>query len=167
MENASKALIIAGAILLSILIIAIGMYIYNSSQQSIQGAAAQIGEQDIQAFNQTWEMYEGAQTGANIKTLISKLSTNYNTNKNEPTKLPTIWYPQTSATTTYCSANCVADFNSARAEIQARHTYYVTLIQNDSTSLVETIIVTWNEMSYTEAKAAIAGGAGGGGGAGT
>ena len=30
MENASKALIIAGAILLSILIIAIGMFIYNS-----------------------------------------------------------------------------------------------------------------------------------------
>ena len=29
MENASKALIIAGAILLSILIIAVGMYIYK------------------------------------------------------------------------------------------------------------------------------------------
>ena len=34
MENASKALIIAGAILLSILIIAIGMYIFNSSSNS-------------------------------------------------------------------------------------------------------------------------------------
>ena len=30
MENASKALIIAGAILISILIIAIGMYIYTN-----------------------------------------------------------------------------------------------------------------------------------------
>ena len=35
MENASKALIIAGAILISILIIAIGMYIYSNSQSSI------------------------------------------------------------------------------------------------------------------------------------
>ena len=42
MENASKALIIAGAILLSILIIAIGMYIYNSSTNSITNAAGQI-----------------------------------------------------------------------------------------------------------------------------
>ena len=31
MENASKALIIAGAILLSIAIIGIGMYVYNLS----------------------------------------------------------------------------------------------------------------------------------------
>ena len=35
MENASKALIIAGAILLSILIIAIGMFIYNSASSTI------------------------------------------------------------------------------------------------------------------------------------
>ena len=33
MENASKALIIAGAILLSILIIGLGMFIYNQEQE--------------------------------------------------------------------------------------------------------------------------------------
>ena len=38
MENASKALIIAGAILISILLIAISMYIYNSAQGTIQNA---------------------------------------------------------------------------------------------------------------------------------
>ena len=32
MENASKALIIAGAILLAILIIGLGMFIYNSKK---------------------------------------------------------------------------------------------------------------------------------------
>lgn len=41
MENASKALIIAGAILLSILIIAVGMFIFTSSQNSINEGAAQ------------------------------------------------------------------------------------------------------------------------------
>ena len=35
MENASKALIIAGAILLSILIIGLGMYIYNMAADAI------------------------------------------------------------------------------------------------------------------------------------
>ena len=35
MENASKALIIAGAILLSILIIGMGMFIYNQAQDQI------------------------------------------------------------------------------------------------------------------------------------
>ena len=58
MENASKALIIAGAILLSILIIAIGMYIYNSSTNSIYSAADQISSQEQQSFNTQWESYE-------------------------------------------------------------------------------------------------------------
>ncbi len=35
MENASKALIIAGAILLSILIIGLGMFIYQKKQQEL------------------------------------------------------------------------------------------------------------------------------------
>ena len=76
MENASKALIIAGAILLSILIIAIGMYIYNSSQGAIDGAGKQISAQELDTFNRQWEMYEGKQTGANVKSLVSKLSAN-------------------------------------------------------------------------------------------
>ena len=37
MENASKALIIAGAIILSILIIALGMYIYQQASGAAQG----------------------------------------------------------------------------------------------------------------------------------
>ena len=63
MENASKALIIAGAILLSILIIAIGMYIYTSSHNSISEAGSQISEQEKTSFNQQWNtvlaFYEG------------------------------------------------------------------------------------------------------------
>ena len=37
MENASKALIIAGAILLSILIIGLGMYIYQQANSATSG----------------------------------------------------------------------------------------------------------------------------------
>ena len=54
MENASKALIIAGAILISILIIAIGMYIYSSSTSSIENAISSMNTQEVQAFNATW-----------------------------------------------------------------------------------------------------------------
>ena len=36
MENASKALIIAGAILLSIAIIGVGMYVFQNVQETIQ-----------------------------------------------------------------------------------------------------------------------------------
>ena len=39
MENASKALIIAGAILLAIAIIGIGMFVYNNVSGTIRDAA--------------------------------------------------------------------------------------------------------------------------------
>ena len=90
MENASKALIIAGAILLSILIIAIGMYIYTSSQSTISDSMAQMSTQEIEAFNSQFTTYSGKQTGAQLKSLMGKLISNANTYKEEPEKLPVV-----------------------------------------------------------------------------
>ena len=87
MENASKALIIAGAILLSILIIAIGMYIYTSSHNSISEAGSQINEQEKTSFNQQWNTYEGKQGGNNVKAMLQKLIANCNTNAEEDFRL--------------------------------------------------------------------------------
>jgi len=145
MENASKALIIAGAILLSILIIAIGMYIYNSSQNSIATAGSQISAQEVQSFNQTWEMYEGVQTGTNVKSLISKMSANAKSNETEDTRLPDLVCEFASGQ--YSNVNSVvgnlniSDFNTARTSIQPRHNYTVTLEQDSTTALVNKIIV--------------------------
>ena len=47
MENASKALLIAGAILLAILIIAIGMFIYNSAQSTINNSMQSMSTQEV------------------------------------------------------------------------------------------------------------------------
>ena len=51
MENASKALLIAGAILLCILIIAIGMFIYNSASSTITDSMSTLSTQEVDAFN--------------------------------------------------------------------------------------------------------------------
>ena len=148
MENASKALIIAGAILLSILIIAIGMYIYNSSQNSINEAGSQISAQEVQSFNQTWEMYEGTQSGSNVRSLISKLASNAKSNENEDTRLPDLEYHATSAsdnctvTSTVGNTN-IAQFNTARTLIQTRHNYTVTLELDESTALVNKVIISY------------------------
>lgn len=152
MENASKALLIAGAILLSILIIAIGMYIYNSSQNSIQTAGSQINSTEIKSFNQTWEMYEGTQTGANVRSLISSMSANAKSNENEATRLPNLYYEATASEADGSGETVVSNiadknvkgFNTARTSIEARHTYNVTLVQSDATTLVSGIIITYN-----------------------
>ena len=57
MENASKALIIAGAILLSILIISLGIMVYNNAKNTVGGA--NLNKQEIQGFNSQWESYIG------------------------------------------------------------------------------------------------------------
>ena len=57
MENASKALIIAGAILLAILIISLGIFIFSQSQDTIN--SINMDEQEIMAFNNKFTPYEG------------------------------------------------------------------------------------------------------------
>ena len=59
MENASKALLMAGAILLAILIIAIGMFIYNSAQSTINNSMQSMSTQEVQAFNNEFNNIEG------------------------------------------------------------------------------------------------------------
>lgn len=150
MENASKALIIAGAILLSILIIAIGMYIYNSSQNSIAEAGSQIDTQERQNFNQQWEMYEGKQSGSNVRALISKMASNAKANEDEESRLPDLAYnPDDSdyvlVESAVGDAINIAGFNTARTAIQARHQYTVELHLNATTALVDGITVKYND----------------------
>ena len=57
MENASKALIIAGAILISILLISLGIIMFNASKGTTNQAGATANQ-----------MESGAQTGVNMIT---------------------------------------------------------------------------------------------------
>ena len=145
MENASKALIIAGAILLSILIIAIGMYIYNSSTNSIYSAADQISAQDQEAFNSQWTSYEENQPGSSVKSMISRLISNASTNEAEKTKLPNLFYEATDGETVEVVSTIenpnIAEFNSARSRIQTKHTYFIELHYSNETSLVDCITI--------------------------
>lgn len=77
MENTSKALIIAGAILLSILLISLGIYIYNVSISSTTDSIISTEmEMQLMQFNKQYEIYEGVQNASNIKHLLEKASNN-------------------------------------------------------------------------------------------
>lgn len=73
MENASKALIIAGAILLSILIIGLGMMIYNQAKDATD-VSGTMDELKASQYNADYIAYEGTKvSGSNVKTLIEKV----------------------------------------------------------------------------------------------
>ena len=71
MENASKALIIAGAILLSILIIALGIYVFNMAKSATSDNA--LSDVEKQQFNEPLKDYEGSKMGTMVISLIDKL----------------------------------------------------------------------------------------------
>ena len=80
METASKALIIAGAILLSILIIALGVFIFNQAKSSIGNTG--LSDQEVAAFNSKFESYEGRQLGSSVRSLVTQVN-NYNRTVND------------------------------------------------------------------------------------
>ena len=85
MENASKALIIAGAILISILIVGLGVIIY----QNVAGIAktGTLDSTEITAHNSPFEGYFGDYvSGSNVKALLTQVSANNSAaNRNDET----------------------------------------------------------------------------------
>ena len=73
MENASKALIIAGAILLAIVIISLGLIVVNNVRDTISGAS--MTQQEIEAFNGKFTPYGGDKvSGTQVNALINVIS---------------------------------------------------------------------------------------------
>lgn len=127
MENASKALIIAGSILISILIIGIGMWVYQSIQGTIAEGVNQMSAQEKQMFNQQFLQYEGQRVnGANVRALISKVNNNNSQleDENDP-KWVSITYP---------SGTTAATINTAR-------TYTVTVTDDDGDGLMDLVTI--------------------------
>ena len=78
MENASKALIIAGSILLSILIIGLGVYIFSQASSSTGDTG--LSAMEISSFNGKFESYKGTSvSGTQVSTLLQNLIGNAQT----------------------------------------------------------------------------------------
>ena len=150
MENASKALLIAGAILLAILIIAIGMFIYTSAQSTIQNSMSSMTTQEIEGFNSNFTTYEGKQTGSQVKALLGRLIANANTYEDEPGKVPNVTI-QTKKTKSKNSVNYEENnagdctnyskgLSTARSQVEAKHEYTVTMPTGQS-GLIEEVVI--------------------------
>lgn len=127
MENASKALLIAGAVLIVILLIGVGMMIYNGATGSINSAVSQMSAQDKQIFNQQFEQYEGTINGTKVKSLLTAVMTNNSQNEDDETKQVVIQYGD------------VKDAQTIRGSIQASKKYTVSLTYGDG--IITTITI--------------------------
>lgn len=74
MENASKALIIAGTIIIVMIVIAAGMYLFNSAGGLSSSVQSKWSDDEILNFNRQFTKYEGTQKGSVVKELIETVN---------------------------------------------------------------------------------------------
>lgn len=87
MENASKALLIAAAVLIVILLIAFGMRIFNSTGDTSGQAEQTASSTSMQTFNAQFTAYKGKITGTSFRNLVSVVNTS---NKGNPQHIVTM-----------------------------------------------------------------------------
>lgn len=80
MENASKALLIAGSVLVAILLIAIGVRVLNSTQGTTEAAQGTMQTTEIAMFNNKFTQYIGKnKTYAQVRSLLDLISASNST----------------------------------------------------------------------------------------
>lgn len=131
MENASKALIIAGAILLSIAIIGVGMYVFQNVQETIKDGADMSAKQ-IRTYNQEFTMYAGRQSGSQVRSLLDVISTHNRTQgQDDPSRVINVVEgqatdPTPAPTAEDASTTANSAINTLKGTILSGRTYTVT-----------------------------------------
>lgn len=74
MENASKALIMAGTIIIVMLVIAALIFVFNSGGGLSSSVQSKWSEDEILNFNRQFTKYEGTQKGSYVKELIETVN---------------------------------------------------------------------------------------------
>ena len=140
MENASKALIIAGAILLAILIISLGIMIYNQASGVVNNNA--MSEVDISTFNQKFTQYEGDYIrGAQVNALLDQVRSNNITYQDDESRQVAI---QSTLVGGGAGTNTVVNGTTNVTKAETGRTYKVKCTMDSKTGLVDFIEITKN-----------------------
>lgn len=146
MENASKALIIAGAILISILIVSLGVLIFNRMGGAAK-EAANMDEQEVANFNSKITPYVGNSiSGSQVNALIQLVISLDNSAKSsgDATKAVSITYPLETGGTHEISFNDgdVSGINGVKRVTTGSGVYYIVTATYGDNGLINKIVVT-------------------------
>lgn len=127
MENASKALIIAGSVLIAILLISLGLLIFKSTSGTTDQTQELGKTLEVQQFNSQFLKYCGNSVkGSQVRTLCEVVIAH---NANSTTKVKINEYETATEISTY------------RNNISTNKSYEVTANINNDTGLIESIRV--------------------------
>ena len=139
MENASKALLIAGAILIAILIIGVGMMVMQGGQGIIDESILKMTAQEKDVFNGDFTRYVGEKvTGTNVRALLQNVISSNNANKDISGKLVSVKGDLGNITPVEGDPKA-NDISNARTKVNTGKFYTVTVEYNAETGLVEAV----------------------------
>lgn len=129
MENASKALIIAGSVLIAILIISLGLFIFKSTEGTTD-QTKKLGETlEVQQFNSQFLKYCGDSVkGSQVRTLCEVIIA-HNANSEDSKKVKIF------------NSDDVNYISTERNKIKTNQNYKVTQHINKPTGLIDYITV--------------------------
>ena len=145
MENATKGLMIAGAILIAIVLIGIGVFLVSQAQDFMGRGTSEFDDMTKQLFNSPILQYEGTQKGSNVRELINNInSTNMDANREATYAEKGIKVVFESSITSIVIDGTVEDYVSsnatrARSAINTGKTYYVSVGYNNKTGLINVV----------------------------
>lgn len=89
MENATKALMIAAAVLVVMLIIALGIGVFSTASEQVDNAG-NLSEYQIQQFNDKFRKYEGTKSGSEVNAMINTVFNHNNSQDDTSTMVEII-----------------------------------------------------------------------------
>ena len=131
MENATKALLIAAAVLVAILIISLGLVIYTRASETVDGAG-DLTEYQIQQFNEKFLKYQGERSGSDVNAMLQTVF-NHNLAQEDTSTMVAVDGDATVTTGT--------NLTSSPARVSTGARYTVTCEINPDTGLISEIHV--------------------------
>lgn len=134
MENATKALLIAAAVLVVILIISFGVGIFQMGEEATSGM--NLSQQEVQAFNQQFDQYNGnGKRGSEVNALLKTMVQSNIKQRTEGNATRVVTTAESSAVTIGGEETTVPTVDTAAI-------YTVTVNYDPVTGLVDTIGIT-------------------------
>ena len=132
MENATKALMIAAAVIVVLLIIGLGIGVFNMASEQVDNAG-DLSEYQIEQFNAKFRKYEGTNvSGSDVNALLTTVFNHNNTQ------------PDTSTCVAVTGSSTIAASNAlttSPTRVSTGSRYSVTLTYSTATKLVTSIAI--------------------------
>ena len=141
MDNASKALIIAGAILIAVMLVSLGVMLYNTAAGVAESTTGTVEALGVEGFNAQFNQYMGERQRASVaQGLIDKVIAN---NANGDTTITVQLVAGGGLTTSKAATSDKTDLTTMRNTITTKNTVYkITVGGYDTSGTINALVIT-------------------------